>query len=131
MRPQWQHHGAVGMTFVPTSDVRFNAGHDEATWVLLAGTFKGLNRVDRQTLSDWLDGASGIDTVVDLTERHWNIDGPQAILGVFESDEEQASWLIVGDGAGWTLVRCIDGFISNVLTAFPDILDLIDEQRRA
>jgi hypothetical protein len=117
------------MTFAVISDVRFNAGLGEATWVLPAGTFNGLDVADRQVLSDWLDCARGIDAVTDLTVRPWNIAGPRAILGVFETDRDQASWLIVRDGSGWTLARCADGLVSEVLDSLADILGLIDEQR--
>ena len=69
------------MTFAVKSDVRFNVGWGEATWVLPAGIFTGLDTPDRQALLDWLDGADGIDAVMDLTVRPWNIAGAHAILG--------------------------------------------------
>jgi hypothetical protein len=119
------------MSFAVRSDVRFNAGGGEAIWVVRARSFTGLDTFDRQALSDWLDNANGIDTVMDLAERPWNIPGASIILGVFECDKDQASWLIVRYGSGWTLARCADGFISDVLESLPDILGLLDEQRRA
>jgi hypothetical protein len=98
--------------------------------VLPARIFTGLDTPDRQALLDWLDGADGVDAVIDLTVRGWNIAGAHVILGVFKPGEDQASWLIVGDGSGWMLARCADGFISEVSDSLPGILGLIDEQRQ-
>jgi hypothetical protein len=123
--------GSVGMTFAVTSDDRFNTGRGEATWVLPAGTFTGLDTADRQVLSDWLDSALGIDTVMDFSVRPWNVAGTTAIFGVFEVGQDQATWLIVRHTSGWMLVRCSDSSVSDVMVLLPDILDLIDEQRRA
>jgi hypothetical protein len=117
------------MSFVAKCDVRFNAGRGEATWVLPAATFSGMDAVDRQVLSGWLDGAGGIDTVKDLTDRPWNIAGVQAIFGVFETGNDQASWLIVQSASGWALARPVDGSVSDELGSLPAILRLIDEQR--
>jgi hypothetical protein len=117
------------MSVAVKSDVRFNADGGEATWVLRAGRFTGLDIADQQALSDWLDDAAGIDTVRDLADRPWNIAGASVILGVFENDRDQASWLIVRYGSGWTLARCADGFVSDVFESLPDLFGLIDEQR--
>jgi hypothetical protein len=129
-RSRWQTWRSVGMSFAVKSDVHFNADWGEATWVLRAGTFTGLDTADRQVLSDWLDDASGIDTVMDLAARSWNIAGASAILGVFEPDRDQASWLIVRHGSGWTVARQADGFVSDVLDSLQEILGLLDELRR-
>jgi hypothetical protein len=118
------------MSFAVKSDVHFNAGWGEATWVLQAGTFTGLDTADRQVLSGWLDAASGIDTVLDLATRPWNIAGASAILGVFETDQDQASWLIVRHGSRWTVAREADGFVSDELDSLQEILGLLDELRR-
>ena len=40
------------MSFAVKSDVRFNAGEGEATWVLRAETFSGLDIADRQEVRD-------------------------------------------------------------------------------
>ena len=122
---------SVSMGFAVKSDVRFNAGEGEATWVLRAETFSRLDIADRQALSDWLDSANGIDTIVDLAVRPWNIADAKAIFGVFEINQEQASWLIVRHGLGWMLARCADGFVSDVSDSLSDILALLDEQRLA
>ena len=125
--PCW---GSVGMSFAVKSDVRFNADGGEATWVLRAGRLTGLDTADRQALSDWLDSASGIDTVTDLAARPWNIEGATGIFGIFETGNGQASWLIVCNQSGWTLARCSDGLVSDVIESLRDVLALVDEQRR-
>jgi hypothetical protein len=117
------------MSFAMKSDASFNAGGGEATWVLRASTLTGLDTADRRVMSDWLDGASGIDTVTDLGARPWNIEGATGIFGIFETGNGQASWLIVRNQSGWTLARCSDGLVSDVIDSLRDVLALVDEQR--
>jgi hypothetical protein len=119
------------MSFAVKSDVRFNAGQSGATWVLRAGTFSGLDTADRQVLSDWLDHAHGIDTVIDLGARPWNIAGARAIFGVFQPGMVRASWLIVRHASGWTVVRPSDGFVSDVMDSLREILAVLDGLRRS
>ena len=120
----------AGMTQAVEPEVRSNTRWNGDFWVMRVGTFTGLDATDRQILSAWLDrsAATGIDTVLDLAIRPWNIAGASAIFGVFETNRDQASWLIVRYGSGWTLARCADGFISDVSASLPDILRLIDVQ---
>lgn len=118
------------MILAPPTDVRFNADGREATLVLPAGTFTGLDTEDRQVLSAWLDDASGIDIVMDFSVRPWNVAGAHGIFGVFEAGKEQATWLTVRGGSGWMLLRCSDSFVSDSKMSLADILSLIDEQRR-
>jgi hypothetical protein len=99
--------------------------------MLEAGSFKALDSTDRQALSDWLDHASDIDSVMDLAPRPWNISGASSILGIFEARRNQATWLMVRDASGWALARCQDGFVSDVFDSIPEILRLIDAQRRS
>ena len=74
----------------------------------------GLDEAERRTLSDWLEGACarGIHAVMDLSVREWNVAGAAAIVGVFETDKNQASRLVVRIGSRWSLARCSDGFVS-------------------
>lgn len=97
--------------------------------MLGTGALTGLDTADRQALSDWLFQASGIDSVMDLAVRPWNIPGASSIFGIFETGVNQASWLIVRYGSGWTLVRSKDGFVSDVMASMPEILKLLDQQR--
>ena len=119
------------MSFALAPGVDFNADQGEATWVLPAGTFTGLDAADRRALSDWLDDADGIDTVMDFSMRWWNVAGTGGIFGVFEAGQEQAKWLIVRDDSGWMLLRCADRFVSDLMISLRDILGLIDQQRRS
>ncbi len=64
-----------------------------------------------------------------LSVRPWGISGVGAIIGVFDTGADRASWLIVGHGSGWTLARCQDGFVSDVITSLAGVLALIDAAR--
>jgi hypothetical protein len=66
---------------------------------------------------------------MDLSVRPWGVNGAGVIIGVFDAGEDRASWLIVGHSAGWTLARCGDGFISDVMISLPAALALIDTGR--
>jgi hypothetical protein len=96
-----------------------------------AQTYAGLDEADRQALSDWLDcaGARGIDAAIDLSVRPWGVAGAGAIVGVFEAGKEKASWLLLRQDMGWTLVRCADGFVSDAMISLPAILALIESNR--
>lgn len=123
--------GSVGMSSAVGNGVRFTDGGGEETWVPGSPTFTGLDDTDRNVLSGWLDraGARGIDAAMDLSVRPWGVSGVGAIIGVFDAGEDRASWLIVGHGSGWTLARCADGFVSDVMTSLPAALALIDAGR--
>jgi hypothetical protein len=114
-------------TRVRFSRVRFTAGERQETRMLRAKTFKGLGKTDRKVLTDWLAraGAGEIDTVIDLSGRPWNVANASLIVGVYETDKADASWLIVRDGTSWALARCADGFISDGSMSLSDILALI------
>jgi hypothetical protein len=111
--------------------IRFTNGGGEESWVPGSPTFTGLDDANRQVLSDWLDraGVLGIDAALDLSVRPWGVSGAGAIVGVFAGGDDRASWLIVGHGSGWTLARCADGFVSDVMTSLPAVLALIDADR--
>ena len=111
-------------------DIRFVASWGTDTPAPRVGTIDGLDSAGHRILSAWLDKAAGIDTVLDLGVRPWNIAAANVILGVFETNRDQASWLIVRYGPGWTLARCSDGFISDVSASLQDILRLIDADLR-
>lgn len=66
---------------------------------------------------------------MDLSVRPWGVSNVGAIIGVFDTGQDKASWLIVGSGSGWALARCADGFVSDVMTSLPAILALIDAHR--
>jgi hypothetical protein len=119
------------MSFAVCNGVRCTAGRGEETWVPGSPTFAGLDDADRHILSDWLDraGARGIDAAMDFSVRPWGVTGAGAIIGVFHAGHDKASWLIVRHGSGWTLARCRDSFVSDVMISLPAILALIDADR--
>lgn len=119
------------MSFAVNSGVRFNAGPPEETLVLPTAIFPQLDIADRSVLLDWLDHAEehGIDTVMDLAVRPWNIVGVDVVIGVFEIGKSQASWLVVRHGSGWALARCDDGFVSDVAASLAGILAMIDAEQ--
>jgi hypothetical protein len=126
------------MSLAVSRGVRFIAGGIEETWVPGLPIFRGLDEADRQILSAWLSrvgsaggGSRGIDAAMDLSVRPWGVSGVGAIIGVFEPGQDRASWLIVGHGSGWTLARCADGFVSDVMSSLPAVLMLIDADRAA
>jgi hypothetical protein len=108
---------------------RFTANRREASRVSQAGSFTRLDKADAQILADWLERAEarGIDAAIDLSVRPWNIAGVRFIVGIFEKDRSEASWLIVRCSAGWMLARCSDGFVSDVSVALSDTLALIGD----
>jgi hypothetical protein len=123
--------GPVDMSSAVSSSVHFTNGGGGETWVPGSPTFTGLDVADRKVLSDWLDraGVRGIDAAMDLSVRPWGVSDVGAIIGVFGAGDDRASWLIVGHRAGWTLARCSDGFVSDVMTSLPAVLALIDADR--
>jgi hypothetical protein len=123
--------GFAGMSPAVGNGVRFTNGGGEESWVPGLPTFAGLDEMDRKVLADWLNGAGvrGIDAALDLSVRPWGVSGAGAIIGVFDAGDDRASWLIVGHGSGWTLARCADSFVSDVMTSLPAVLALIDADR--
>jgi hypothetical protein len=119
------------MNLAASNGVGFTVGDNRGTWVAGSSTFAGLDDADQQILADWLAraGGRGIDAAMDLSVRPWGVSGAGVIIGVFVAGEDCASWLIVGHNAGWTLARCGDGFISDIMTSLPAVLALIDASR--
>ena len=119
---------AIGSGFAVSTDARFIVVADEADQVL--GPFSGVSNIDSLILSGWLSGAiaRGIDAVIDLSARPWNVTSAEAILGVFEVARPRASWLLVRDGRGWVLARRADRFVSDSTTFLPALLVMIDHQ---
>jgi hypothetical protein len=109
----------------------FIAGGNEGILVAGSSAFAGLDELDHEALSDWLAraGLRGIDAALDISARPWGVRGAGIVIGVFDTGEDRASWLIVGRHAEWTLARCGDGFVSDVMTSLPAALRLIDDGR--
>jgi hypothetical protein len=111
---------------------RFTVNRREASRVSQERSFMGLEWADGQILSDWLEQAEArdIDAAIDLSLRPWHIAGVPVIVGIFERNRSEASWLIVRSPAGWMLAGCSDGSISDVSTALTDVLALIGDEFR-
>jgi hypothetical protein len=135
----YQHCDDFGMRLAGNVDdfdlavARFTVDRREASRVSQAHLCTRLNGADGRVLSDWLEQAEarGIDAAIDLSVRPWNIAGIRIIVGIFERDRSEASWLIVGCPAGWLLAGCASGFVSDVSAALCDILALISDDVRA
>jgi hypothetical protein len=110
----------------------FTANRREASRVSQAQLHTRLGKADGAILTDWLERAEGrgIDDAIDLSVRPWNIDGACVIVGIFERNQPEASWLIVQCSAGWMLADCADGSVSEVSVALSDILALIGDDPR-
>jgi hypothetical protein len=110
----------------------FTANRREASRVSQAHLFTRLEASDRNVLAHWLEDARrhGVDAVIDLTVRPWNIACTPIIVGIFEKNRAEASWLIVHCPDGWMLANCTDGSILGVCAALLDILALIEDAPR-
>jgi hypothetical protein len=119
------------MNLALANGVRIATGLGKETGVPGSSTFAALEDADQRILSEWLTGAAarGVDAAMDLTVRPWGVTGVGTIIGVFDAGEDRASWLIVKHGSGWTLARCGDGFVSDVLASLPAVLALLDAGR--
>ena len=76
--------------------------------------FSRLSPRDRRALETWLTAArgAGIDRVEDLGSRAWSNPRPAFILGVFQSGEPLAAWLVVGDRGAWAVGTRTTGVVS-------------------
>jgi hypothetical protein len=110
----------------------FTVNRREDSQVLQADIFARLEASDGTILAHWLENAlrHGIDAAIDLSVRPWNIAGNPIIVGIFEKNRAEASWLIVHCSDGWMLANCSDGSVSPVSAALSDILALIGDAQR-
>lgn len=91
--------------------------------------FAGLDVADRQVLADWLACKSpdGVDAVLDLTARPWNLAGIGPIIGVFEAAKLRATWLILRHPDGWLLIDPGDGSVSDLCATLAGVLASIGQ----
>jgi len=89
--------------------------------------FSGLSAAERQSLAAWRIAAAqrGIETVLDLSGRHWNVQGTHTVLGVFQQDAKCAGWLLVREASGWSLIDCVTETISGGTLALDDVLAMV------
>jgi len=93
--------------------------------------FAALDVADRRMLADWLaEGLpAGVDAVLDLSSRPWNVSGAGAIIGVFEAAQPLATWILVHHDAGWMMLRPASGFVSDPAGSLADLLPCIGSAR--
>lgn len=89
--------------------------------------FGSLSEADRFTLRRWIAvaRAAGFDDVRDLTSRHWPIAIVGAVIGVFVTGEEYASWLAVEQNGEWAVTCCLDGTVSKPVRSLRDALEIV------
>ena len=89
--------------------------------------FSTLSANERSCLQEWQDAALaiGVDAVEDLLQRPWPCPIAEAIIGIFKRDDDQARWLIVGQGGQWVVACCASGGVSRPFGSLADALSLI------
>ena len=89
--------------------------------------FSALSANERICLQVWQDAAlaAGVDAVEDLLARPWPCPIAEAIIGVFKRGDDQARWLIVGQGGQWVVACCTSGGVSRPFNLLADALSLI------
>lgn len=81
--------------------------------------FPALSAEERQSIEAWRMAAAnrGLDAVIDLTGRRWNVPLACAIVGIFRIGEARAAWLLIRDDTGWTVLDCVaETIIGGTLT---------------
>jgi hypothetical protein len=94
--------------------------------------FVGLDLADRQVLADWLAAArtAGIETIADFTPRPWRLTGLDVVIGVFQTAQTAASWLLVRYQGRWVLATTESDTISGVCGTLMEALALISDVSR-
>jgi hypothetical protein len=89
--------------------------------------FSALSANERSCLQVWQDAALavGVDAVEDLQGRPWPCPIAEAIIGIFKRGDDQARWLIVGQGGQWVVASSASGGISRPFDSLADALSLI------
>ncbi len=89
--------------------------------------FPGLSAEERQSLAAWRMTAAerGIEAVIDLSARHWKVQGTRTILGIFQRETDRAGWLLVQGDAGWSLLDCAAETVIGGTLSLGDALALV------
>jgi hypothetical protein len=93
----------------------------------LVEPFRLLTAEERVYLQNWWKRASlaGIDMVEDLIARPWPRPVADAIIGVFRSGEELATWMVIGRSGAWVVACCSDGKVSTPVNTLEAALSQI------
>lgn len=99
-------------------------GRTAAAW---DQTFQALTAAERKTLGGWAHAvqARGIDSVQDLRLRPWHCPTADSVIGVFQSGQKLAAWLVVGHDGRWAVARCADGAISAAVDSLDAALAMV------
>jgi len=91
------------------------------------GGIGGLTPEDGAVLEDWLSAArnAGIETVSDLTARPWQVAQPDLVIGVFETGQTAASWLVIRAQGRWVVATVPNDTVSDAHVMLADALRLI------
>ena len=89
--------------------------------------FKALDPASRAELESWLASVAhlGVDAAIDLSGRPWALPSDCVIIGIFRKDGKVASWLLVGDGLGWSVVNCASNDLAGSADTLSQALALI------
>ena len=92
-----------------------------------APAFSTLSANERRCLQEWQEAALavGVDAVEDLVQRAWPCPVADAIIGIFQRDDDQARWLIVGQGGQWVVAYCATGVVFAPVGSLVEALSLI------
>jgi hypothetical protein len=86
-----------------------------------------LTPADGKVLADWLAVAktTGIEMVSDFTPRPWRVAQADVVIGVFETGQMVASWMVVRSRGRWVVAAVHNGTVSDARVALADALRLI------
>ena len=89
--------------------------------------FAALGEADQFALRRWLAlaRAAGFDDVKDLTRRPWPAALAGAVIGIYATGDDHASWLAVEQDGVWAVVSCLDGSVSRPVGSLRDALEIV------
>jgi len=98
----------------------------------LAQPFGTLSNDERNHLREWQAAARiiGVDAIQDLASRPWPIEIGGTVIGVFQSGDEAASWLVIGQNGSWAVADCTDNQVSSSFYSLAEALASIYPGRR-
>lgn len=87
-------------------------------------SFRALSADERNHLLEWRVAARiiSIDAVEDLTLRPWPCPITGTVLGIFQTGDDAASWLVVGQHGTWAVADCADGRVMSPYASLAEAL---------